>query len=174
MPKIRIDDTDGFLSSALRAYQGELIEVSSAVQTQARVAALVRHRRALKLGLAYPRPVDLEAVLQDGEGQEIEFMAQFPRNAHDLAKEIAAFATSNAGTIFLGVADDGEIVGLEEVASVRTRDRLRTRIEGLSSNAVSPSISVRIAFETYRPRRVARIEVPKGPEPVYFSSDTPY
>src|SRR5438874_12698522 len=40
MPKIRIDDTDGFLSSALRAYQGELIEVSSAVQTQARVAAL--------------------------------------------------------------------------------------------------------------------------------------
>jgi hypothetical protein len=33
---------------------------------------------------------------------------------------------------------------------------------------------VRIDFEQHGQAWVARIEVPKGPEPVYFSNDKPY
>ena len=113
----------------------------------------VRHRRALKLGLAYPRRVDLEAVRQDGEGQELEFKSEFPSNTRDLGKEIAAFATSNPGTIFLGVSDDGEIVGLEKMGTTKARDLLQSRIEGLTSNTIVPSLTIRIEFETYRSQR---------------------
>ena len=46
-----------------------------------------------------------------GEQQDVEFKERFPDNVRDLAKEIAAFATSNDGTIILGVSDGGDIQG---------------------------------------------------------------
>ena len=94
--------------------------------------------------------------------------------SHDLAKEIAAFGSSNPGTIFLGVDDNGEIVGLQGVETVKNRDRLQTRVEGICANSVSPPLIARTSFEKYDGKRVLRIEVPKGPEPIYFSSDKPY
>jgi len=55
---------------------------------------------------------DLPIMRARGEGQELEYMETFPGNTRELAKEIAAFATSNAGTILIGVSDSGELVGL--------------------------------------------------------------
>lgn len=134
----------------------------------------VRERRAIKQGLAFPARLDLTAVLQDGEGQELEFMVKFPDQAHELAKEVAAFGSSNPGTIFLGVSDDGSIVGLSGVNTITDRDRLQTRVEGVCANSVSPPLITRTTFEEHEGKQVLRIEVPKGPEPVYFSNDRPY
>lgn len=136
--------------------------------------SLVRELRARKKGLLYPRPLTLEALLDDGEGQETEFIESFPKNAHDLAKEVAAFGTSNAGTILLGVTNAGKVVGLADTDKPEGRDRVSTRIEGVCSNVVTPSLVTRINFEEHPNGRVARISVPKGPEAVYYSHDTPY
>ena len=44
-------------------------------------------------------------LLRDrGEGQHLEFMISYPSNGNELSREIAAFASSNAGTILIGVA----------------------------------------------------------------------
>ena len=57
----------------------------------------------------YPEWVDQQlsdelAVLRvRGEGQRLEYISEFPDQAGNLGKEIAAFATSNAGTILIGV-----------------------------------------------------------------------
>jgi Putative DNA-binding domain len=135
----------------------------------------VRERRAIKQELAFPARLELTAVLQDGEGQELEFMVRFPDQAHELAKEVAAFGSSNPGTIVLGVSDDGSIiVGLSGVNTVTDRDRLQTRVEGVCANSVSPPLIPRTTFEEHDGKQVLRIEVPKGPEPVYFSNDRPY
>jgi hypothetical protein len=134
----------------------------------------IRERRAIKQGQAFPRALDLLAVQKDGEGQELEFMVKCPDHPHDLAKEVAAFGSSNPGTIFLGVNDEGEIVGLDGVATIKDRDRLQTRVETICANSVSPPLITRTSFEEYDNNRVLRIEVPKGPEPVYFSNDRPY
>ncbi len=49
----------------------------------------------------------LVIMCAQGEGQTIEFMQSFPEQAHELAREIAAFATSNAGAILIGVDNKG-------------------------------------------------------------------
>ena len=49
----------------------------------------------------------------------MEYMAEFPKNTSELAKEIAAFATSNAGMIFLGVSNEGELLGLKMLTTKR-------------------------------------------------------
>lgn len=54
----------------------------------------------------------LRAHLENGESQYIEFKREFPAKVYALAKEIAAFATSNQGIIYLGITNNGEIIGL--------------------------------------------------------------
>ena len=58
---------------------------------------------------------------------------------------------------------------------VKNRDRLQTRIEGVSSNGINPSLPLRVRFEIIKRRCIAVVEVPKGPEPVYYTtSGIPY
>ncbi len=49
---------------------------------------------------------DIEIILQEGEGQKIEFKESFSRS---LAKEIVAFANALGGRIFIGVDDNNNI-----------------------------------------------------------------
>jgi hypothetical protein len=132
----------------------------------------LRERRELKLGLAYPKVVAIDALIKGGEGQHTEFKERFPDQARDLAKEFAAFGTSNPGVILLGVTDGGERIGLEDMGRMKDRDLLQTRIEGISSSGINPSLLVRIRFDGARNNTIAVIEVPKGPEPVYYTSQS--
>lgn len=88
-------------------------------------------------------------------------MERYPDQARELAKELAAFGTSNPGVILLGVTDDGERVGLENMGSRKNRDLLQTRIEGVSSSGINPSLLVRVRFDGARSNTLAVIEVPK-------------
>ena len=42
---------------------------------------------------------DLPVLRARGEGQDLEYMEAFPQNTRELAKEIAAFAASNSGSV---------------------------------------------------------------------------
>jgi Putative DNA-binding domain len=134
----------------------------------------VRERRLRKRGLIYPRRIALDVALQIGEGQEIDFKERIPEQAHKLAKEFAGFGTSNPGTIFVGIANDGTVVGIDGIGDLEGKDRFRQRIEGLTSATVKPPLVVRVDFEMYESKLVARIEVPKGSQAVYFANDIPY
>lgn len=134
----------------------------------------IRHRRTLKRGWSYPRDTPTGDLIAEGEGQDVEFMEVFPKNAHELAREIAAFGTSNAGTILIGVRDDGTPAGLVGLTKSKEQDRFISRIEGICSNTIRPPLMVRVIFEKIRRKTIARIHVPKGPEPIYYSHDVPY
>lgn len=73
-----------------------------------------------------------------GEGQEIEFKQQFPDQVSDLAKEIAAFATSNSGTVLIGVRDNGDLVGLEGCKEAEARDGFLRRAQSCADPNASP------------------------------------
>ena len=118
--------------------------------------------------------VSLALALSQNEGQEVEFMESFPVQAHDLAKEIAAFSTSNEGDIFLGVDDDGKVVGFPGVGDVKGRDKLISRIAGIASGSVKPAVRVKVFFYERGGEEVVKIHVPKGSEPVYYSNERPY
>lgn len=104
----------------------------------------------------------------------MEFIQAFPVKAHDLAKEIAAFATSNAGTILLGVNDEGDCVGLAELVTTPQRDALLRRIEGICNGVVTPAITPIAKFAQEGGRTVVVLSVPKGSQPIYYSNGKPY
>ena len=58
-------------------------------------------------------PRDLEKLIASGESQTLEFKASFSNEA---VEAIAAFSNTNGGTVLLGVADNGQITGLNLTA----------------------------------------------------------
>ena len=90
---------------------------------------------------------DLPILRSRGEGQDLEYKEIFPENTRDLAKEIAAFATSNTGTILIGVSDSGDLVGLSSCKSTEGRDKILQRLEGISRGTVKPSITPTAKFD---------------------------
>lgn len=71
---------------------------------------------------------ELKSSVALGEDSRRQFK-QDVSNADSLAAEMAAFANSEGGTIFIGVADDGTLPGLDKTDVAR--------INQLISNAAS-------------------------------------
>lgn len=118
----------------------------------------------------------LHQDIEQGEGQELEFIEDFPTQTHDLAKEVAAFATSNSGTIYLGVTKDGGIVGISTTRTLGKaagKDSISNRLAGICQRAVRPAIVTSIDFIEVDDKVVVKINVPKGAEPVYYSNNIP-
>ncbi len=90
------------------------------------------------------------------------------RNAASLAAEIAAFANSEGGTIFIGVADDGSTPGL----STSEVSRINQLISNAASQLVRSPVAVRtqnVALENGR--IVIVLTVPKGIDKPYFDKN---
>jgi ATP-dependent DNA helicase RecG len=114
----------------------------------------------------------LEEALQNHEGQTVEFMEAFPKNARELGKEIAAFSTSNTGFIFLGITDDCQIKGIS-VVTPKERDGLRNRIVGVAAT-IRPSARVSVCFLKKAAKIIPSIIIEKGEKPVYYLDEKPY
>ncbi len=110
---------------------------------------------------------DLLSRIAAGEDSTREFKADM-RNGESLASEMAAFANSEGGAIFIGVADDGSTPGLarEDVA----------RINQMISNAASQLVRSPLAVQTENVllasgRIVIVLTVPKGIDKPYFDKN---
>ena len=78
---------------------------------------------------------ELLQTLARGEDSRHQFKRD-ATNADGMAAELAALANSGGGTVFLGVADDGSIAGLD-AAAVR---RLNQLISNAASQHVRPPL----------------------------------
>ena len=115
----------------------------------------------------------LEQALRDGEGSETEFKQEFPKQATDLAHEIAALAVEG-GEIWLGVADDHTLVGLKNMASQGQRNQFRERIEGVARSVRPSGVRVRVSWIEYGEAVICRVRVAQGSEPIYYCDSRPY
>jgi len=115
--------------------------------------------------------------IETWESQNVEFMEIFPTDNRELAKEIAAFGTSNVGRIYIGVAKDRTIVGVQEISNSNdseSMDRFVNRIVNIA-HSIDPSITVdRVRFVRTQGVIVVRIDVAKGSEPMYYVKGVPY
>jgi ATP-dependent DNA helicase RecG len=68
---------------------------------------------------------ELKSLLKEKESVELEFKADSP-DTKTLAKLMSAFANTRGGKIILGVADDGMIVGINDIAYAQ-RSFIRAR-----------------------------------------------
>lgn len=71
-------------------------------------------------------------ILPKGEGPRVEFKVDFPKQSHDLAKEMIAFANTDGGILLLGVSDDGRPIGVPEAA------KALERISGIARSCSPP------------------------------------
>jgi len=107
---------------------------------------------------------DLISIIALGEDSTRQFKADV-KNADSLASEMAAFANLEGGTIFIGVADDGSVAGLDRVDVAR--------INQMISNAASQHVRSPLAVQTENlkmsnGRIVILLAVPKGIDKPYF------
>jgi len=115
----------------------------------------------------------LPSIRSVGEDTWHEFKVEFPSQARDLAKEIAAFATSGGGDIFIGVDDNGDLVGVVSTTAMQ-RDALAERAHGIAlSMKPVPKVEVLFAVEDEKAVLVLRVHREQE-EPVYYYENRPY
>ena len=110
---------------------------------------------------------ELAKEIARGEDSSRQFKADV-RNAESLASEMAAFANSSGGTIFIGVADDGATPGL----SPQDVSRINQLISNSASHLVRSPLAVQtenIALENGC--IVIVLTVPKGLDKPYFDKN---
>lgn len=98
------------------------------------------------------------------ETEIIEFKREF---VNDLNKEVIAFANTNGGEIFIGIDDDGKVVGLNDIENVELQ------CVNHISNTIKPDISMFVKYERVitDSKEVLKITVNKGSmSPYYIAS----
>lgn len=105
---------------------------------------------------------NLSELIAQGEGSRIEFK-QTISAAHRIARTLAAFANTAGGTILIGVADDGRIVG---VASESHEMQL---IERATDFKVEPGLTVSYETVSVAGKLVIIIDVPESDEKPHYA-----
>lgn len=78
-------------------------------------------------------------LIQQGEGQTVEFKKTF--SAEDKAiRTLCAFANADGGTVFFGVRDDGQAVGVSLGAN--TRENFANKLKAHSSPLLRPQVDI--------------------------------
>jgi ATP-dependent DNA helicase RecG len=95
------------------------------------------------------------------ESEKVEFKLQA---TDEIYKEVVAFANTDGGTIYIGIDDQGNAVGLENV------DETYTRITNGIRDAILPDVTLFVRF-TLQDNRVIKIDVSEGSfKPYYLKS----
>ena len=60
----------------------------------------------------------------------------------DICKEIIAFANTKGGTLYIGIEDDGNVVGIEDC------DRVTLQLTNMIRDSIKPDITMFVRYET--------------------------
>ncbi len=117
------------------------------------------------------RASSLRVALASLEGLTVEFKETFPAQTHTLAKEFAALAP-RGGSVFLGVGDDGSVVGLD-VSSIPEVDEVDRRLRSIAAS-VDPPVRIQTAWLAFNELVVVEARVNPSGEPVHFVEGRAY
>ena len=98
--------------------------------------------------------------------QETEKVALKSIVQEDIKKEILAFANCNGGTVYVGVSDHGEILGLEDI------DASTLQISNMVRDSIKPDITMFIHYETVEcdGKSIIAIHIQRGSNRPYYLS----
>lgn len=85
----------------------------------------------------------------------------------DIRKEIIAFANTNGGTLYVGVKDNGEVVGVDNL------DAVMLQISNSCRDAIKPDITMFLGYEIVhaKDKQVLAVHVQRGTaKPYYLAS----
>ncbi len=105
---------------------------------------------------------NLSDLIAQGEGSRIEFK-QTISAAHRIARTLAAFANTAGGTLLIGVADDGRIVG------IGSEEHEIQLIERATDFKVEPGLTVSYELVVADGKKVIVIDVPESDSKPHYA-----
>ncbi len=98
------------------------------------------------------------------ESDTLELKQEF---ALDIKKEIIAFANTKGGTLYIGIDDDGNVIGVD------APDRICERVSSMIHDGIKPDVSMftDIVSEKTEGKSVVKICVQRGTKRPYYLSD---
>jgi hypothetical protein len=129
---------------------------------------------------------DLGTLIRRGEDDDLEFKSSFRYDYRQqkvnralegvIMKTLAGFMNANGGSLLIGVADDGSIVGLEkdfQTLSRKDNDGYTQSLMGTVAEKLgTPACRLlRILFYRHESAEVCRIIVLPSPVPIYCKED---
>lgn len=97
--------------------------------------------------------------LQESETVELE-----ARVVDEIKNEVVAFANSQGGTLYVGVLDDGEWIGVEDV------DAALLQISNMVRDAIKPDVTMFVHYDVLERdgKRVISVSVQRGTDRPYY------
>lgn len=105
---------------------------------------------------------NLSDLIAQGEGSRIEFK-QTISAAHRIARTLAAFANTAGGTLLIGVADNGRIVG------VGSESHEMQLIERATDFKVEPGLTVSYELVVVDSKKVIIVDVPESEDKPHYA-----
>jgi ATP-dependent DNA helicase RecG len=110
---------------------------------------------------------ELELLIQEGEGYNIEYKQSFPSKLSELATELCAFANAAGGVLLVGINDKQQIVGI-------TLDNTkRSRIQDVI-NLIDPALHINMSEHKVDGKLILCFECPVGEQKPYAVSGSIY
>jgi ATP-dependent DNA helicase RecG len=111
--------------------------------------------------------MNINDIIQQGENSAVEFKTANVR-PESLAKEMVAFANGQGGTVLVGVADDGQVIGLEKSA------HFNDWVANIARTSIIPPINVDVSVVDQLALPIGVIHVPKGADKPYQTNAGQY
>lgn len=112
-------------------------------------------------------PIDLHKLIDQGEGERLEFKAGHPPPSK-VAEIVCGFLNSTGGQLLLGVGDRGKIVGIEDAEKVARELNSELR------NQISPSARWTVDRIPMEGTNILLIDVPEGQDKPYLTEGAIY
>jgi predicted HTH transcriptional regulator len=102
-------------------------------------------------------------LIQQGESETLEFKLRLP-DTHSVAKQISAFANTQGGVLIIGVGDDGNITGVDNLK--RTYQVLEQAVK-----QITPAIKLQPDTVSLNSKKVVIVKIEKGNSSPYFAEN---
>ena len=98
------------------------------------------------------------------ESETVELKADY---SESIRKDIIAFANTDGGTIYIGIADDGTAVG------VSSADQMIQRVTNMARDSIRPDVTMFIHYDSLNMagRAVVKVTVQRGTGRPYYAAD---
>lgn len=107
---------------------------------------------------------ELLSIIEKGEGLHLDLKRELPSNNEEIAKDLVCFANTDGGIMIVGIADSGEIVG------VNNPDEVIRRIDDVAFSRCEPPITIVPETLKIGEKWVVVINIPKGDQRPYRTS----
>ena len=111
---------------------------------------------------------DIVALLDQGEGQSVEFEKNIP-SEDDVARELVAFSNADGGKIIYGIDDKNK-----HLVGVDFKGDIEDWVKDIGKNHCTPSITTQVEIFEKADKTIVIITVPEGDDRPYRSDEICY